>query len=327
MCEGDGYNRVTGEEIISNADGDVTGKVRRFYELYQFPSVRPPDQDGLILMRRMTKRLSGRDGGETVRRRVLDAGCGTGNTSVSLAKQHSNVDFLGVDISSPSLSIAKKAAQKAGLRNIRFQKWDLMKPGLDDEPFDFILCLGVLHHTQNMGQVLTNLKNVMKDDGEFYLWVYGRHGRYRHSLNRCLLDMLLSVKPDSADPVELARDFALSTGGGNVLSDLFGDSLSDSAKEKIIKEPAWIADQFLNPHETLIEMRELLDLVFTTGFEIDRWLGVAESVSRYISSPELVERFELLPKREQLIALDLMLKPDRYFVTLRKGTNGRGDEG
>jgi SAM-dependent methyltransferase len=301
------------------AEGAITDRVRKFYEQFHFPGVRPLDQDGLILMRHLAACLPG-PGRKGPHKRVLDAGCGTGNTGISLARRFEDVEFLGIDFSAPSLSVAVKATQEAGLHNIRFRQWNLLERELHEGLFDIVLCLGVLHHTANMAVVLANLREAMTDEGALYLWVYGQHGRYRHSLNRRVLDMLLSADPPE-DPVGLAREFLLNGGNGAVSHDLFGTGLPASLKEKVGNQPAWIADQFLSPNEILLTMESLLPLLRNAGLELAQWLGLPERAPRLLGSAPLLERFDQLGRDQQMIALDLLLKPDRYFLVLRKVSN------
>jgi SAM-dependent methyltransferase len=96
----------------------VTERVRKFYEKFNFPGVRPLEQDGLILMRHLAGCLGG-PRGKKQKRKVLDAGCGTGNTALALARRYEEVEFLGIDLSAPSLAIAGQAAREAGLHNGR----------------------------------------------------------------------------------------------------------------------------------------------------------------------------------------------------------------
>ena len=35
----------------------ITEEIKNFYEQFHFPGIRPPDQDGLILMRRFSKEV------------------------------------------------------------------------------------------------------------------------------------------------------------------------------------------------------------------------------------------------------------------------------
>ena len=297
----------------------ITRRSKRFYEQYQFPGNRPLDRDGLIFMRRFTNSVSAstlRNGDKTLN--VLDAGCGTGNTSVVLAKQFRDVEFYAVDNSSASLNKAKILAQKSGLKNIRFHRWNLLKPLPYPFKFDIIICLGVLHHTANMQKVLTNLGCGLNDNADLYLWIYAQPGRYRHSLNMKLLKMLINSKPKTRNEIELATEFITKAGKGSILQDLAGTSSTSLLQTKIVADPVWIADQFLNPHEELINMKELLRLIKSSGFIIQSFLGMNENVSELLNSPLLNMRFNALKGDRRLIALDLLYKPERYFVLLRK---------
>lgn len=298
------------------AEDPVTARVRAFYEHVRFPGVRFPDQDGLILMRRLAERAS-RDPAarSTGQFRVLDAGCGTGNTGLSLARRFPDIEFVGLDISLPSLDVARAVAEREGIENIRFRQADLMRPIAEGQRFDTVLCLGVLHHTADPRTVLSNLREVLKDDGEIYLWVYGIHGRYRHSLNRSLLGMLLDAGPAAGEEVRLALELIETPGTGEAIrSDLMSPGLERSVLEQLLHNPSWIADQFLNPREVLLDMKALLELIEGAGFTFSRWLGVKTDISSHFSSPELIARFNAMPAPRRLAALDLLLKPERYFI-------------
>jgi len=131
MCEPCPRRDERLNEAGAASERAVTDEVRKFYERFHFPGVRPLDQDGLILMRHLAGNLSGARARER-RPRVLDAGCGTGNTTISLARRFTDVEFLGVDISAPSLSIARNAAEQERLGNVRFHEWNLLEPGLGE---------------------------------------------------------------------------------------------------------------------------------------------------------------------------------------------------
>jgi SAM-dependent methyltransferase len=290
-----------------------------FYEQFQFPGNRPIDQDGLIFMRRFTKSIESRSrGGDGMKLRVLDAGCGTGNTSIALSRRFHQVELFGLDNSRASLKKATSSARQCGLTNLHFRQWNLMNPLPYKRQFDIILCLGVLHHTANMKEGLSNLHTLLKDEGELYLWIYGKHGRYKHSLNMRLLDMLRRTKPKISNAVALAKEFVLNADNGSALNDLLGKTKTDMIQRKTLDDPVWIADQFLNPHEVLIDMVELMAMVNTSGFIMEHVLGMEFDAAKHFNSPLLLKRFQKLNKDQQLIALDLLLKPDRYFVVLCK---------
>lgn len=297
----------------------ATDESRRFYERYPFPGSRPIDQDGLILLRRITRSLTPRlegSGGSVLR--VLDAGCGTGNTAVALARQFPSVEVLGVDQSAPSLEKARTAAGALGLKNIRFRKRDLTKPLTGEGSFDLVLCLGVLHHVADTKAVLLNLRRALRRDGELYLWIYGKHGRYRHSLNMRLLALLQTVPPACPDPVELAREFLRNSGENGAMADLLGNVRTGALQERSFDDPVWIADQWLNPGETLMDMTQLLRLATRAGLSIEEAIGMNQNAAGRLLPPPLVARFRQLGPRRQLIALDLLMKPERYFLRLRR---------
>jgi SAM-dependent methyltransferase len=56
--------------------------------------------------------------------RVLDVGCGTGQTTRAAARRASAGTVLGVDLSGAMLAVARRAAADEGLANVRFQQGD-----------------------------------------------------------------------------------------------------------------------------------------------------------------------------------------------------------
>lgn len=296
-------------------NAEVTSAVASFYARHPFPGERKPDADGLRLMRRVASILKSADrtSGETPIR-LLDAGCGTGNSSVALARTFPTLDVHGMDICQRSLSIAREAARTADLDNVEFHEGDLLA-GPPSGPWDIVLCLGVLHHTADMGRALSLLASGLAPRGRMLLWVYGRHGRYRHQLNRRLLALLLADEPDTTRQVELAREFALGTSEGEPLRDLYGFVPAVHDREKVVLNDAWIADQFLHVNERAVDLREFLDLIDGAGLSMHEWLG--EDLTGSQLPPALVERLDRLLPGDRLYALDLLLKPPRYFVEVR----------
>jgi len=57
--------------------------------------------------------------------RVIDIGCGCGDTALALARQVGETgQVLGVDVSQPMLAVARQRAAAAGLRQLRFDEAD-----------------------------------------------------------------------------------------------------------------------------------------------------------------------------------------------------------
>jgi hypothetical protein len=114
----------------------------------------------------------------------------------------------------------------------------------------------------------------------------------------------------------------LNADNGSALRDLIGQTKTDEMQRKAFTDPVWIADQFLNPQEILIDMEGLLNLARSSGLELAQVLGMSGITAQLLGSAPLMKRFEQLSPSDQLIARDLLLKPERYFVVLRKAANG-----
>ena len=61
---------------------------------------------------------------------VLDVGTGSGAIAIAVAKQLPSARALGTDISNDALKIARKNAKRHRIKNLRFQKADLLSPAL-----------------------------------------------------------------------------------------------------------------------------------------------------------------------------------------------------
>ncbi len=114
--------------------------------------------------------------------RVLDAGGGTGDSTIFLAEQLRNIpnsQVVYADISTASMDIAKERAKIRGLTNITFiQKSILDFPqSVEMGEFDYITCSGVLHHLDDSDIGLAALKSRLKENGAIGLMVYGKYGR------------------------------------------------------------------------------------------------------------------------------------------------------
>ncbi len=97
-------------------------------------------------------------------KKFLDYCCGTGEFSISLARNGANV--TGIDISDVSIKIAKENATKYGLRDkIDFLVMDAEKLEFNDNTFDTIVCGGVLHHL-DIEKAYSELARVLSPNGE-----------------------------------------------------------------------------------------------------------------------------------------------------------------
>ncbi len=100
--------------------------------------------------------------------RILDAGCGTGLSSLALARLNPGSKVLGVDFSPRALELARERLQVAPEENrdVTFQAHDLRdRLPADLGPFDFIVCRGVLGLAEDSAAILANLAAALDDRG------------------------------------------------------------------------------------------------------------------------------------------------------------------
>ncbi|MGC9188693.1 MAG: methyltransferase domain-containing protein [Sulfurihydrogenibium sp.] len=96
-------------------------------------------------------------------KRILDIGCGEGNLSFEL-KQKLNAECWGVEIYKPAFEKAVKKLDK--VINLPIEESLNLLP---DGYFDTIICVDVLEQLSNPWEVLKELKNKLKEDGEIII--------------------------------------------------------------------------------------------------------------------------------------------------------------
>ena len=106
---------------------------------------------------------------------VLEAGCGVGAQTVSLARSSPKALITSVDISRPSLLEAQKKILAAGLTNVQFEQADISNLPYGPNVFDHIFVCFVLEHLRRPVEVLSTLKNHLRDGGSITV-IEGDHG-------------------------------------------------------------------------------------------------------------------------------------------------------
>ena len=97
--------------------------------------------------------------------RVLEAGCGVGAQTVTLAQNSPKAHITSIDISTQSVAEAEQKVTAAGFTNVTFQQGDIFNLTFAPESFDHIFVCFVLEHLANPEQALTALQTVLKPGG------------------------------------------------------------------------------------------------------------------------------------------------------------------
>jgi len=107
--------------------------------------------------------------------RVLEAGCGVGAQTVTLARNSPQALITSIDISEASLAEAKKKVAAKGLNNVQFQKADIFNLPFGPESFDHVFVCFVLEHLSRPVEALRVLKGLIKTGGTITV-IEGDHG-------------------------------------------------------------------------------------------------------------------------------------------------------
>jgi SAM-dependent methyltransferase len=106
---------------------------------------------------------------------VLEAGCGVGAQTVTLAQRSPGARFTSVDVSGDSLAEAKRATDAAGLTNVQFQQADIFTLPFAHESFDHVFVCFVLEHLSQPVEALVILNRLLRPGGTMTV-IEGDHG-------------------------------------------------------------------------------------------------------------------------------------------------------
>jgi len=107
--------------------------------------------------------------------KVLEAGCGVGAQTITLAKNSPGALITSIDISAVSINEARRKTEAAGFKNVQFEQADIFKLPYESESFDHVFVCFVLEHLPQPVAVLQMLKKYLKRGGTITV-IEGDHG-------------------------------------------------------------------------------------------------------------------------------------------------------
>lgn len=107
--------------------------------------------------------------------RVLEAGCGVGSQTVSLARNSPGARITSIDISGASLDEARARVSAAGLANVTFRQADILDLPFEPASFDHVFVCFVLEHLRRPLEALKILKPLLAPGGTITV-IEGDHG-------------------------------------------------------------------------------------------------------------------------------------------------------
>ena len=248
--------------------------------------------------------------------RALVAGGGTGDAVIYLAQQlaeRGNGKVTYLDQSTNSMKVAQARADRRGLNNIEWVNGSLLDLSpADFGEFDYINCVGVIHHLHNPIEGLQALSSVLKETGVLTLMVYGKYGRqdisdvrelFRHYLPVSNEGSILNDTKAILSALAPQNSYMRGRDRESTLSSLFDDSPN-------------MADLFLNPVEAVYAADEFAALVEDEGgLVLNRFtshdgdpaiMSYQYNPALFIADTKIRENLAKLPIREQWKIAEIM---------------------
>ena len=106
---------------------------------------------------------------------ILEAGCGVGAQTITLALNSPKALITSIDVSEASVVEARKAVHKAGINNVTLREADIFHLPFPPRSFDHVFVCFVLEHLVQPVAALRALKSVLKPGGTITV-IEGDHG-------------------------------------------------------------------------------------------------------------------------------------------------------
>lgn len=276
------------------------------------------------------------EGDDLAGRSILDAGCGTGQRVLGLARRYPAARFLGIDLAETSLRLAGQLAGRHGIRNAAFRRADILELELG-ETFDFIVSTGVLHHLADPARGLDRLCRHLAPDGVVCLWFYHPFGEWDRLVGRELLQALWGT-----DRAELAAGQRIMERLGlGLRPEQYGYAAGGTQAESEGVRLSADADAFMNPIVHAYRLDEAMAMfracdvewVAVNGINTAREmklvdLAQVEGEARafclwdadLFQDEELRCRYRALPSADRLRVVETVARPMGFTVMA-----GRGD--
>jgi len=199
--------------MINPEQRAVEARVREQYERFPFPDYTKVAARGATLANcddpaRLNGVLFG-GRSDPSNWSILVAGGGTGEKTLGLAALtgHFGTRIVHLDLSDRSIGIARGLCAEQGLAGIEFVQGSIydLPTLLPGQRFDYIQCMGVLHHLPDPQAGLDVLAAALTDSGALSLAVYADVGRTAVYLARDAMALLLDGVDDLDETLAIAK--------------------------------------------------------------------------------------------------------------------------
>jgi len=315
---------LTAPQTGEPADNSITGVVRDFYTRFPYPPLADEEVVEVMLGAELgyIRHILWPWREDLQGLKMLDAGCGTGQTSVSAALANAEIEITAIDVSPGALRQGRELAAAAGVGDrIEFVEMTLESVGELGKEFDFISCTGVLHHLERREQGLRALAGGLAEDGGMMLMLYAQYGRAPVYMIQELV-RALTVGADLEEQLATLRAVLA------VLGEQHPFQPEEWADAQNPGEAA-LADLLLNPRDRAYTVPELYEFVESAGLDLIRFHDdTTYDPGNYVQEGPLRDAVQALPAREGAQVAELLngrLRTHTVFVGGPGNTRRRRD--
>jgi SAM-dependent methyltransferase len=206
---------------------------------------------------------------------VLDAGCGTGQTVVGMARAYPEVDFIGLEPNGPSREVAEELRARAGVNNLKLVDGSISGEPLGIE-FDLVYSYGVVHHIPDPAGAIRWLSDHLAENGLLHLWLYDSVGEAERMRQREMVQLLNRF--DGKEGIRIVRALGMQLSPARYgLADEYLDLAASTDYQDILD-----ADAFLNP---VVETMRIKDVTAVLA-ELADWVAL-DRIWAYRGNPHI----------------------------------------
>lgn len=247
---------------------------------------------------------------------ILDAGCGTGFSTLKLARANPQARIIAIDLSQPSLQLAQQRLRQAGLpqEQVTWIQADLQTLEYPQR-FDFIYCTGVLHHLPDPRAALQVLRHHLRPRGLAALMLYNPHARTEIRAIQAILHTLWKNPSDLQEGLTLCRTFFRGLPTNHPLRQRFECDQAIARRElgeAFALSDAFLVDTYLQVCEQNLDLEQWWQLLSETGWQILRFLD-EDSWQPAHYFPGLPDYWQPLDFRERCRLVDPLRRDHNYL--------------
>ncbi|MBD0264367.1 MAG: class I SAM-dependent methyltransferase [Tolypothrix sp. Co-bin9] len=201
---------------------------------------------------------------------ILDAGCGSGYTSLALAEANPEAKIIGIDLSEKSVKLADQRLQYHGYDNAEFYPLsieDIPKLGLE---FDYINCDETLYLLPDPILGLQLMQSVLKPDGIIHTNLHSYRQRFYFYQAQELFRMMGLLDAPQEFEAELVRETMRALNDDVILKQKTWDKSFDNEPNLALTNHLLLGDKGYSIKEMFAALKAA-DLEFISMVEWRHW--------------------------------------------------------